>query len=123
MSVHVDVERQLPLRLGALRPAADAHTRVGEEQIDRAECVLGGGDQVAVALLGADVGGDGERAAGADLVEPVGHVARRRRLQIGDHHACAFGVESFGKCLADPASGPGDDRMLPHEFHAAKRRR
>ena len=68
-------------------------------------------------------GGDGERAAGADLVEPVGHVARRRRLQIGDHHACAFGVESFGKCLADPASGPGDDRMLPHEFHAAKRRR
>ena len=65
----------------------------------------------------------GERAAGADLVEPVGHDARRRRLQIGDHHACAFGVESFGKCLADPASGPGDDRMLPHEFHAAKRRR
>ena len=49
------------------RVGADADAGVGEEEVDRAERVLGGADQLDVAGLGADVGDRRRRAPLAEL--------------------------------------------------------
>jgi hypothetical protein len=57
---HVDVEGERPRLVGRVEPGAVGDARVGAEQVDRAECVLGARDQVADCAVVAHVALDAD---------------------------------------------------------------
>ena len=119
MGVDVDVERQLPLGLRtSSRSVPTRDAGVGEEQVDRAERLLGRRDQLLVAGLGADVGGDADRAAGPGLVELLDDGGERRRCRGRTATTRAPSrVESPGQRPPDAVGGTGDNDMTSIEFH------
>ena len=88
--------------------------RVGEEQVDRSERLLGRADQVDVAGFGADVFGHTDRTG--QLVED-----RRQTLAVGDHHVGTGLVESPGEGGADAPGRTRHHHVFPVEFHAGHR--
>ena len=106
----VGIDHEVPLLgadLGRCRRAQDA--RVVDQDVDPAEAVRGRRHEGRDVVRPGDVDMDRQRLAPGRL-DRGDRLARRRVVQIGDHHRRAVGGEPFRDRAADAASGPGHDR-------------
>src|SRR5690606_32796278 len=109
---YVDGDHLVPAGWVAVRHVAgDVDAGVGEEDVDAAEALEGGGDH-GVDLLGTgEVGGEDEGlrpGRGGDGGEPVGRAG-------GEGEAGALAAEHPGERAADAGAGAGDERDLAPE--------
>jgi hypothetical protein len=81
---------------------------IGAENVDAAEMMQRGGSHRGDALLGADIGGDGDRRTPGDG-DVLGDDLRRLG-RAGHHGDATAGLgEAFGDAPADALAGAGDD--------------
>jgi hypothetical protein len=108
----VDLPGGLELVVGCLgTPSGAGHAGVGEEEVDGAVSLLGGGDERDDARLAPHVGDDGQP------VDLIGDRSHARLVAVGQHHAGALGGEAGRARPADAAAGSGDDDVLAGQFH------
>jgi len=104
-----DVDRPAvgPVLVGRVLVAAATDTGVGEEDVDRAELLLGLGDQPPDVVLARHVAGDRE------ATDVPGHLLEAGDVAVGDDDAPgALLRETPGDRLADAAGRAGDDGDL-----------
>jgi hypothetical protein len=102
--LHVEIEREVPVLLGAVEHAAMMHiSGAVDEHVERAK-------------LGCNVAGEGldrRSRAHVELVALEGFDTFEFLVfQIGGDQARALGCKSFGNGTADPLSRRGDEREL-----------
>ena len=121
--VHVDVERDVPLRLRRAEIGAHRHSGVGEEQVDascQASCL---GDQSLVLRFSRHVGDHCERRAGSLGVERGRECFHVRARSIAQDNRRAGVVKSFTKCRTDAAGRAGHHRDCAVKLHSTMLRR
>ncbi len=117
VGVNVDGEGQFPVGFLSLGTEADRDARVGPEQVDRAEGLLCSQNEVAVAVLGADIGDHGQRATNTQGLEVIGYRSHPFCVDVADHYPCTTGVELRGQGPTDATRGAGDHHILPARLH------